>query len=110
VLSDIYVMACVPNWQNGVPQNQGNPDISNQPFSGMNVVGNKFVQDQGEAAVGVYGVAGLNVESNNVEYEGNPSENFFLSNSVGIEVKGNMCTEKGRSSKSCIVVMPNGNK
>eukprot|EP00698_Gefionella_okellyi_P015676 TRINITY_DN443_c0_g1_i1.p1 TRINITY_DN443_c0_g1~~TRINITY_DN443_c0_g1_i1.p1 ORF type:complete len:582 (+),score=91.52 TRINITY_DN443_c0_g1_i1:133-1878(+) len=92
--SDVYIAACVPQWQDGVPTTNGVPSTQGTPYANIVIENCIFEQDQGQAAVTVYGSDGLQVVENVVSLQSGapqPKVNFVLSNSLDISTSGNSC-------------------
>ena len=63
--ADIFVAACQPRWlPSGLPSASGDPVTVGQPFAGMTIAQNRFLQDEPQAAVAVWGAAGITVQEN----------------------------------------------
>lgn len=63
--ADIFVAACAPIYNNGLPTQNGNPIQSGQPFANGRIVANRFVQPgPPHQAVQLYGFDGLVVQDN----------------------------------------------
>lgn len=94
---DVYLSVCVPDRVTpGPPTTTGHAPAVGQAHRGVTVVGCTFIQDQGEAAVDVTNVAGLNVTGNVVSATVAPTNgNFIATTSVDVAVGGNRCSVGG---------------
>ena len=99
---DVYLSACVPDRITpGPPTQAGHAPAAGQVHEGVTVTGCTFIQDQGEAAVAVTNVAGLNVTGNVVAASVAPTGgNFIAATSVGVTITGNQC-RVGNGETTC---------